>query len=94
MTFTAHAVGAIRKADIAAALTAPEYTDAEVSDLEAEMFAAAVSAVETLAQLVGQPDHRITIGISGHANPGHAYAEGDRSDEMISISVSVVRPPG
>lgn len=55
---------------------------------EAEMqFSYAVDAAKLLAAAIGRPEDEILVGISGHANPDHAPAEG-YSHEFVTLTVS------
>lgn len=60
-------------------------------DEMADHFAAIGDAVEGLAKVVGLPEDRLAVAVSGHANEGHAPAEG-WSDEFITITISRLRP--
>lgn len=53
-------------------------------------FTAIVDAVTSLLRFVGRDDDTVRVTISGHANPGHAPADG-YADEFIRVLVEVIR---
>lgn len=86
MSFSTSSVSPLPKADIT--LPDPQLSDIdEVRDPQTEIYQAALEAAQHLAQVVGRPDDRVHVMISGHANPHHAPREG-WSDESVTISIS------
>jgi hypothetical protein len=67
-----------------------EATEWQPTDEVREHLAAAVNAVARLADAVGQVSDTLAVSINGHANPGHAPAEG-WADELVSVAVHRVR---
>lgn len=55
----------------------------------ADHLAAAKEAAALLAAAIGQPGDKVTVSMSGHANPGHANPFEGWGNEFIQINVSI-----
>lgn len=63
-------------------------SDNQPTEEVGEHLVAIREAVEAIACVLGRPGDKISVTISGHANPDHAPAEG-WANEMINISMNV-----
>ncbi len=52
----------------------------------ASQYRAAMTAVTMLLPVIGRKDDKVSVHITGHANPGHAPND-NFGDEFISISI-------
>jgi hypothetical protein len=58
-----------------------------------EQRVALLAAAAELAKVVGLPDERVQVTISGHANPEHSAGGAGIAYEMVTITVHAVATP-
>lgn len=80
------ATGSVNKDEIDTITVSPQTQPEGCEDAFNDQRSAAFEAAKILAKAVGGDSDRMTISMSGHANPNHEPATG-WADEMITVSV-------
>jgi len=86
MSWSTHSGGPVAKDAIDPAK--PHLSDT-VADEQRAQYDAALAAARAIAATVGRPDDRVTVRLSGHANPGHGPRPG-WAHEVVTVTVEAV----